>query len=97
MRVMAFSEQTVTEAKTAVAAGFDTVEKYETVSNNGEKSTHVCLVNTRSRYEINAARYPELKPGDNVSLDYIVHHEFINDFYVNRGLVPNQNHTEATV
>lgn len=96
MRIMAFSERTVMDAKTATDAGFDTVEKYETVNDDGKKSTRVCLANARSRYEINGTRFPELKPGDNVSLDYIVHHEFINKFYASRGLVPESGAKEAT-
>ena len=91
MRIMAFSERTVMEAKTATDAGFDTVEKYETVNNDEKKSTHVCLANAGSRYEINEAHFPELKPGDNVSLDYIVHHEFINEFYASKGLAPKSD------
>ena len=94
MRIMTFSEQTVTEAETALGAGFDVVEKYETTAEDGKRAAHVCLANARSRYEIDATHFPELQPGDDISLAYIANHERINRFYADRSIAPNTNTKE---
>ena len=76
MKKMVFSAETVKQASAAIALGFDTVEKYAT--NNSTETMRVVLKNPHESKELDTNEFPELEPGDCISLAYIENFEACN-------------------
>lgn len=73
---MDFTDEEIKYAQAASLLGFDVIEKYEYLNPN---DIRLKLCNKNQSYIIKINLFSQLKPGDKISLDYIIHSRELNE------------------
>lgn len=70
-----FTDEEIEYAHAASLLGFDVIEKYEHLNPNNVK---IRLCSENQSYNIKTDLFSQLRPGDKISLDYIIHSRELN-------------------